>query len=127
MSFFCSYCDESDPAYCYCTPLSRALDDAFNNLYSKGYKMRVLENNNLNEMAQFIFESNKKQGWWPDDVNERNKGEILALVHSEISEALEGLRKNLNDDHLPARPMIEVELADAVIRILDMCGLMVMT
>lgn len=46
----------------------------------------------------------------------------LALVHSEISEALEGHRKGLLDDHLPHRSMIEVELADAVIRIADLAG-----
>lgn len=40
-------------------------------------------------------------------------------MHSELSEALEGWRKNLMDDHLPNRKMIEVELADCIIRILD--------
>ncbi len=47
---------------------------------------------------------------------------MLALIHSEISEALEGERKDLMDDHLPHRRMAEVELADAIIRILDYCG-----
>lgn len=35
---------------------------------------------------------------------------------------MEGHRKNLMDTHLPNRPMIEVELADAVIRIADLAG-----
>lgn len=35
---------------------------------------------------------------------------------------MEGMRKNLMDDHLPHRKMVEVELADAMIRILDYCG-----
>lgn len=48
--------------------------------------------------------------------------EKLCLVHSEVSEAMEGHRKGLSDDKLPHRPMIEVELADAVIRIADLCG-----
>ena len=52
----------------------------------------------------------------------RNVGEMLALVHSEISEALEGHRKDLMDDHLPHRKMFEVELADAVIRIFDIAA-----
>jgi NTP pyrophosphatase (non-canonical NTP hydrolase) len=48
--------------------------------------------------------------------------EKLALIHSEISEAMEGHRKGLQDDKLPHRSMIEVELADAVIRIADLAG-----
>lgn len=60
--------------------------------------------------------------WWHDEAGnrlERNKGELLCLVHSEISEALEGARKNKMDDHLPTRKAEEVELADALIRLLD--------
>jgi len=52
----------------------------------------------------------------------REIGTLIALCHSELSEALEGARKDLNDDHLPHRKMIEVELADCIIRILDMAG-----
>lgn len=70
-------------------------------------------------------------GWWTDlatgaDLRgsppRRNIGEMLCLIHSEISEAMEGARKGLYDDKLPHRPMLEVELADAVIRIFDMAG-----
>ena len=67
-------------------------------------------------------------GWWTDLhtkeslIGKRNVGEMLCLVHSEISEAMEGHRKGLMDDHLPHRAMIEVELADAVIRIADLAG-----
>ncbi len=46
----------------------------------------------------------------------------LCLSHSEISEAMEGHRKNLMDDKLPHRSMLEVELADAIIRIFDLGG-----
>ena len=46
----------------------------------------------------------------------------LCLIHSEISEAMEGHRKGLQDDKLPHRPMLEVELADAAIRIFDLAG-----
>ena len=44
---------------------------------------------------------------------------MLALIHSEVSEALEGERKNLMDDKLPQYPMPVVEIVDAIIRELD--------
>ena len=43
----------------------------------------------------------------------------LALMHSELSEALTGIRKGLMDDHLPHRSMEVAELADTIIRIMD--------
>jgi len=61
-----------------------------------------------------------KAAGWHD--NPREVGTMLMLIVSEISEAMEGYRKGLMDDHLPERPMIEAELADAVIRIGDLAG-----
>lgn len=52
----------------------------------------------------------------------KNVPTLLMLIVSELGEAMEGHRKNLMDDHLQHRPMLEVELADAVIRIMDMAG-----
>ena len=60
-------------------------------------------------------------GWHDNDANV-HIGTRLMLVVSELAEAMEGVRKGLQDDHLPHRSMFEVELADAVIRIADLAG-----
>jgi len=52
----------------------------------------------------------------------KDKGNALMLIVSEIAEAFEGERKNLMDSHLPHRRCVEVELADALIRIFDYGG-----
>lgn len=70
-----------------------------------------------------------RSGWWtsratgqPLDYTQVNIGEKLMLIVSEVAEAMEGDRKNLMDDKLPHRKMLEVELADALIRIFDLAG-----
>lgn len=65
-------------------------------------------------------------GWWHDpntgELADYNTGEKLMLIVSEVAEAMEADRKGRNDDHLPHRSGLEVELADAVIRIFDLAG-----
>jgi len=72
-----------------------------------------------------------KSGWWgTPEVEYSNDprhnplcfSNKLMLIVSEVSEAMEGDRKSLMDDKLPHRPMREVELADALIRICDLAG-----
>lgn len=70
-----------------------------------------------NEKATEVNETAKAKGWWDRD---RNDGEMIALMHSELSEALEALRHgNPSDDHIPEFLGSEAELADVVIRIMD--------
>lgn len=57
------------------------------------------------------------KGWWKAD---RNEGEMIALMHSELSEGLEALRHgNPPDSHIPEFSGIEAEMADVIIRIMD--------
>lgn len=76
--------------------------------------------NLFSALSADIYQMNSANGFWngPQD----SFGQKIALVHSELSEALEADRKNLLDDKLPDRPGREVELADAMIRIFDLAG-----
>lgn len=103
----------------------------------------------INDLSKQLFEQNKRAGWWHDldainkvaqDEELRNrldaifkkdfvaffvmllKCQKLALIHSEVSEALEGLRKNLKDDHFPNLDMFSTEIADVIIRSLDLAS-----
>lgn len=80
----------------------------------------------LDELAIAVHVENIAAGWWScprtGEPLDRNMGELLCLVHSEISEGMEGYRKRLQDDKLPQYPMLNVELGDATIRILDIMG-----
>lgn len=78
------------------------------------------------QLVLHCHSANVQAGWWTDLSTgkplERNVGELLMLCVSELSEAMEGDRKDLMDDKLPHRKMLEVELADAIIRICDLAG-----
>lgn len=78
----------------------------------------------INTLAVNIHTLNKT--WWYDPATgypiNRNTGELLMLIVSELSEAMEGHRKNLPDDKLPHRSAFEVELADTFIRLMDLAG-----
>ena len=100
------------------------------------------QNRKITEAANMLVEAahgaSVAAGWWngftarppyqtkvsvnPELLDRHVVPAKLCLIHSEVSEAMEGHRKGLMDDKLPHRPMIEVELADAVIRIADLAG-----
>jgi len=88
-----------------------------------------------NLLVDVCHQASKGAGWWKSegmDLSVEIKrssmlagalvAQKLCLIHSEISEAMEGHRKGLMDDKIKHRPMIEVELADAMIRICDLAG-----
>jgi len=82
----------------------------------------------LNDIQSICHELARKAGWWdeyiqmPQQYRKYFLGSKRDLMHTELAEATEGARKDLMDDHLPHRKMEEVELADAIIRILDYAG-----
>ena len=68
------------------------------------------------EVQKEIHQNAVDKGFWKEP---RNEGEIIALIHSELSEGLEALRTDAMDDKIPSYKGIVAELADAVIRIMD--------
>ena len=76
----------------------------------------------ITKLVLTCYKESKAAGWWNGLEYPSYVPIKLCLIHSEISEALEGHRKDLMDDKLPHRKMIEVELADAMIRIADLAG-----
>lgn len=88
------------------------------------------------ELQHYCHGQAHYNGWWTDlgtgqDMRSSgypklsptvNVGEKLMLVVTEVGEAMEGHRKLLMDDKLPNRTMLEVELADVVIRCFDLSG-----
>ncbi len=83
----------------------------------------------FNKLSEYIHEWAKEKGFW--DVEHRNDSEMIMLMVTELSEAVEALRYgNYPSETLHAKykvppdfiSQVEEELADCVIRIMDYCA-----
>lgn len=109
----------------------------------------AIASKSINHLAEAVYEANKAKGFWPDGKN-KNIGEALMLITSEIAEALEAHRngRSANYDSYQAtfesiaeekadptgdlahecafkahiKDTFEDELADVAIRLFDLCG-----
>lgn len=118
------------------------MDDMTADLMIERSRAEALEKRTLNRLTAEIHRNAVEHGWWDEP---RTFGEIVALCHSELSEALEEYRNGQplawaivlegDDDTVPRRETdpalwtpdqkpegIAVEMIDCIIRILDWCG-----
>lgn len=80
---------------------------------------KALHRSSLKRFQDYAHGLARENGWW--DLP-RDTGTLLMLVVSELGEAMEGFRKNKMDEHITHRSSLEVEMADAVVRLFDMAG-----
>ena len=88
--------------------MNKCLGPGGDEYFDRLLEVREME---IREAQTKCHEIAKSKGWWDKP---RNDGELIALMHSELSEALEGLREGDMEN-------VAEEMADVVIRVMDFC------
>jgi NTP pyrophosphatase (non-canonical NTP hydrolase) len=78
----------------------------------------VLTEYGLDALAAMLHETAREKGFWDGEYSHDKVGNKLALVHSEVTEVLEAIRKSKGSEH------IVEEMADVIIRLLDVYAAM---
>lgn len=98
--------------------------DAVNGLYRQDIEI------SLQQLVQICYRASFSAGWWNDSKTNLpiDRGDLnlqatkICLMHSELSEAMEGVRTGAMSEKIPDYSATAEELADVVIRVFDFCG-----
>ena len=72
----------------------------------------------LDALSAILHETAKEKGFWDGEYSHDKIGNKLALVHSEVTEVLEAIRKSHGSEK------VVEEMADVIIRLLDIYAAM---
>ena len=78
----------------------------------------IISQYGLDALSAILHETAKEKGFWDGEYSHDKVGNKLALVHSEVTEVLEAIRKNHGSEK------VVEEMADVIIRLLDIYAAM---